>query len=107
MSEIVASGLPSLRWTQADLNSTVDPTWRAFRRRRRTNIAGRLAETTEKSQNSRSAVFFGSPLSATRSISDSADVSSARFWSTTWRQSRDRKGYWFPRELRHSAALDS
>src|SRR6266446_6429991 len=60
----------------ADINSTADPTWRAFRRRlsvaayKRCNC---LAERPEKSQNSRSVVSFGSRLSATRWISDSAD----------------------------------
>jgi tetratricopeptide (TPR) repeat protein len=41
--------------------------------RQRTN--SRLAERLEKSQNSFSGVFFGSPLGATRWISDSADFS--------------------------------
>src|SRR5258708_13278474 len=52
-----------------------------------------------------SGVFFGSRLSATRWISDSADFFPARFWRTTWQHSPDHKAYSFPPHLRHSPPL--
>src|SRR5260370_29451090 len=62
----------------ADMNSAADPTWLRGAFRRRLNVAAYkrcncLAERQEKSQNSRSVVSFGSRLSATRWIPNSAD----------------------------------
>ena len=68
-------------------------------------LKSRLAERTGKFQNWRS----GLPLDPGSVRSVKSQIRQIRFlrpiWRTTWRHSRDHKGYWFPRELRHSAAL--